>query len=109
MNRRQFIKKSLAFGLGCSFFPMWRPLHGAEGKKKVLVLGIDGMDVHLTSVYMRQGLLPNLRKVVERGSMQTLGTSSARYIRFHSSESCDHGSLPFHVQGHSPRQSITYG
>ena len=76
MNRRQFIKKSLAFGLGCSFFPMWRPLHGAEGKKKVLVLGIDGMDVHLTSVYMRQGLLPNLRKVVERGSMQTLGTSN---------------------------------
>jgi len=76
MNRRQFLKKSLAFGVGCSLFPLWRPLHGAEGKKKVLVLGIDGMDVHLTNVYMRQGLMPNLQKVVERGSMLALGTSN---------------------------------
>ncbi len=36
--------------------------------EKVLVLGIDGMDPRLTKYYMEQGYMPNLQKLLERGS-----------------------------------------
>ena len=35
---------------------------------KILVLGIDGMDPRLSKYYMDQGLMPNLKKLVEAGS-----------------------------------------
>lgn len=35
---------------------------------KVLVLGIDGMDPRLSKYYMEQGYMPNLKKLLERGS-----------------------------------------
>ena len=41
----------------------------------MLVLGIDGMDVRLTRQYMQQGLLPNIQKIAEAGSMSVMQTS----------------------------------
>ncbi len=76
MNRRTFLKNSLAFGLGCSVFPYGKLLHAAPRRKKVLVLGMDGMDTQLTREYLRQGLLPNVRRVFEKGSMMPLATST---------------------------------
>ncbi|MDY6853848.1 MAG: alkaline phosphatase family protein [Thermodesulfobacteriota bacterium] len=76
MNRREFLKTSAILALGCSFLPAgcWfntKP----QGKKKVIVLGIDGMDTHLTREYMRQGLLPNFAKLAKRGCLRSVGTS----------------------------------
>ncbi|MBQ2995268.1 MAG: alkaline phosphatase family protein, partial [Peptococcaceae bacterium] len=39
-------------------------------KKKVLVLGIDGLDPRLTKTYMEEGIMPNTKKFLERGSAQ---------------------------------------
>ena len=36
--------------------------------KKVLILGVDGMDPSLTKKYMDKGLMPNVRQFVERGA-----------------------------------------
>ncbi len=35
---------------------------------KILVLGIDGMDPRLTSKFLKQGVLPNLQKIIDRGA-----------------------------------------
>ncbi|MEE0510311.1 MAG: alkaline phosphatase family protein [Peptococcaceae bacterium] len=35
---------------------------------KILVLGIDGMDPSLTKMYLDQGLMPNTKKFLEKGS-----------------------------------------
>jgi predicted AlkP superfamily phosphohydrolase/phosphomutase len=76
MNRREFLKTSAILGLGCSFLPAgcWfntRP----QSKKKVIVLGIDGMDTHLAREYMSQGLLPNFSRLAKKGSMRSVATS----------------------------------
>jgi predicted AlkP superfamily phosphohydrolase/phosphomutase len=76
MKRRDFLKTSIALGLGCSFIPAgcWFGSQ-SKSKKKVLVLGIDGMDTHLTREYMRQGLLPNFSRLAKRGSFRSVATS----------------------------------
>ena len=76
MKRRDFLKASVAIGLGCSFLPVgcWfnrKP----KSKNKVIVLGIDGMDTHLTREYMRKGLLPNFSNLASKGSFRSVATS----------------------------------
>jgi len=44
--------------------------------KKVIVIGIDGMDPSLTSSMMKEGLLPNLAKMSSSGGFRKLGTST---------------------------------
>ncbi len=44
--------------------------------KKVIVIGIDGMDPRLTSTMMKQGLLPNFSKMSAAGGFRDLGTST---------------------------------
>lgn len=36
--------------------------------EKIIVLGVDGMDSSLTKIYMDQGKMPNLKKIIDRGS-----------------------------------------
>jgi len=43
--------------------------------KKVIVIGIDGMDPKLTARMMRAGRLPNLSKMSRQGTFSPLGTS----------------------------------
>ena len=76
MRRREFLKASAIFGLGCSFLPIGCSFTTKpKSNKKVLVLGIDGMDTHLTSQYIRQGLLPNFSRLAQRGSIRSVATS----------------------------------
>ncbi len=35
---------------------------------KILVLGIDGMDPRLTQKYLDEGIMPNVQKLINRGS-----------------------------------------
>ena len=44
-------------------------------EKKVIVLGIDGMDPALLEKYMRAGKMPNFAALAKRGSFVRLGTS----------------------------------
>ena len=39
-------------------------------KKKVLILGIDGLDPRLTKRYVEEGFMPNTKKFLERGAAQ---------------------------------------
>ena len=39
-----------------------------DSTKKLIVLGVDGMDPRLTRKYLDMGLMPNLEKYLERGS-----------------------------------------
>lgn len=76
MGRRPFLKCA-AGGLaalataGC---PAVRRSRG--GTRSVIVLGIDGMDPGLLEKYMREGLMPNARKLIDRGSFSLLRTSN---------------------------------
>ncbi len=80
INRRDFLKQStitaaaLATGLGL------RPAYATKGKsyggkKRVIVIGIDGMDPLLSERLMKAGKLPNFDKLRKLGGFQPLGTS----------------------------------
>ncbi len=43
--------------------------------KKVVILGLDGMDPGLTTKFMREGRLPNFQKLAEKGVFRPLDTS----------------------------------
>jgi predicted AlkP superfamily phosphohydrolase/phosphomutase len=44
--------------------------------KKVIVIGVDGMDPKLAETMMKAGMLPNLQKLRAGGGFSTLGTST---------------------------------
>ena len=76
MNRRTFIKGLAGLGLGTLFKPIRHCFaDSVPGKKKVLILGIDGMDPLLTKDYMNKGLLPNISNLVQKGGMTSMKTS----------------------------------
>ena len=44
--------------------------------KKVVILGLDGMDPGLATKFMREGRMPNFQKLAERGVFRKLDTSN---------------------------------
>jgi predicted AlkP superfamily phosphohydrolase/phosphomutase len=79
---------SLAAGLILSFFSLltwpfrmvWRLLRRRQGfrnasVKKVIFLGLDGLDPRLTEQFMAEGKLPNLVRLKEQGSYSRLRTT----------------------------------
>ena len=76
MTRRTFIKKTLALGIGISLFPLsCSTKSNPAGKKKILILGLDGMDVHLSQVYMNQGVMPHFTQLAKIGSFRSVASS----------------------------------
>lgn len=79
INRRDFIKFSLASGALLSLGSGSELLAKTHGKrdtqKKVLILGLDGMDPHLLQVWMKQGKLPSFQKLWNQGDFRRLRTS----------------------------------
>jgi predicted AlkP superfamily phosphohydrolase/phosphomutase len=81
ISRRIFLKRSAiataaAAGLGAAGY--WIGSRGHVSRsigKKVIVIGIDGMDPGLSESMMRQRLLPNLDKLRAAGGFSRLGTS----------------------------------
>ena len=74
-SRREFMRGALggAAALGLTGLPaIGSPKPSAD---RVIVLGLDGMDPFLTSRYVKEGLMPNCRRLIETGSFQPLGTS----------------------------------
>jgi predicted AlkP superfamily phosphohydrolase/phosphomutase len=77
INRRRFLKQS-AFAAGAAGTSYW--LGGCTRVsrsvgKKVIVIGIDGMDPRLSERMMTAGQLPNLSKLRATGGFSDLGTS----------------------------------
>lgn len=82
MKRRSFLKTSAlaagAAGLaagGAYWIGSINRVSKSLGKK-VIVIGIDGMDPRLTSSMMKEGLMPNFTKIAAAGGFSDLGTST---------------------------------
>lgn len=79
INRRDFIKLGLSSGallaLGSGSDLVTRTLGKKDSQKKVIILGLDGMDPHLLQVWMRQGKLPSFQKLLNQGDFRRLRTS----------------------------------
>jgi predicted AlkP superfamily phosphohydrolase/phosphomutase len=86
VNRRTLLKGSAAVaaagavgaaGLGVGNYWLGRGSHVSRSAgKKVIVIGVDGMDPRLSESMMKAGLLPNLEKLRARGGFSSLGTST---------------------------------
>jgi predicted AlkP superfamily phosphohydrolase/phosphomutase len=48
---------------------------GAVGSKKLIILGIDGLDPDLLTKFMAEGKVPNFARLAEQGSFRRLTTS----------------------------------
>ncbi|MBW2712365.1 MAG: alkaline phosphatase family protein, partial [Deltaproteobacteria bacterium] len=55
-------------------FQVGNPYKNAAAKK-VVILGLDGLDPGLATKFMREGRLPNFQKLAERGVFRPLDTS----------------------------------
>jgi predicted AlkP superfamily phosphohydrolase/phosphomutase len=82
-SRRAFLKRTAtlaaagvaAGAAGAGYYlGSVRRVSRAAGKK-VILIGIDGMDPRLSESMMREGLLPNLAKMRSAGGFSPLGTS----------------------------------
>jgi predicted AlkP superfamily phosphohydrolase/phosphomutase len=80
-SRRAAIKRAAAIGAGVAgaagagiYVGSVNRVSRAAGKK-VIVIGIDGMDPRLSESMMREGLLPNLARLRGDGGFSPLGTS----------------------------------
>jgi predicted AlkP superfamily phosphohydrolase/phosphomutase len=83
VNRRTILKGAAAAGIvgaaGCGRGSYW--LGGSSrvsrsAGKKVIIIGVDGMDPRLSERMMEAGLLPNLAKLRAEGGFRDLGTST---------------------------------
>jgi len=80
IDRRQFLKLGVTAGSLLAFDTatnMVTKVFGqTETAKKAIILGFDGMDPHLTSVWMKQGYLPAFQKLKNSGAFFSLETSN---------------------------------
>ena len=81
-----FLSLALAFLVGFAslliwpFRALWRALRGAQGYKKakvkkVIFLGLDGLEPTLTEKYLAEGKMPNLAKLRDQGQYSKLRTT----------------------------------
>lgn len=79
INRRDFIKLGISAGsllaLGSPSELVTKVFGKTETRKKLLILGFDGMDPHLTNIWMSQGKLPSFERLRRQGGFSPLQTS----------------------------------
>jgi len=82
LNRREFLKQSAAAAAAIGVGLGTRPIHAAgksrgpgRARKKVIIIGIDGMDPRLSEGMMKSGMLPHFDRLRRQGGYRTLGTS----------------------------------
>lgn len=78
LDRREFLKLGLgAASLLAAGSPgLAAKISGqANAGRKVLILGMDGLDPHLLKAWMDEGKLPTFRKLAAQGGFSTLRTS----------------------------------
>ena len=63
-------------GAGAIFLVSCQRARGeGQGRKKLIVLGVDGMDPQLLEKFMAAGKMPNFTKLAREGSFKKLTTS----------------------------------
>lgn len=81
INRREFLKQSASAAGAMAAMMCTGGACGTSGKtssalgKKVIVVGMDGMDPRLCERMMAAGGLPNLKKLAQQNGYRVLGTS----------------------------------
>lgn len=79
INRREFLKLGLAtssfLALGNGPDLVTKVFGKTDTPKKVIILGLDGLDPHLIKVWMDQGKLPNFQHLQSQGSFRPLRSS----------------------------------
>lgn len=68
------IQTLLTFMLAPALLPA-SALMAQDDVRRMVVLGIDGMDPDMLSAYMEAGLTPNLRELATRGGFMPMGTT----------------------------------
>ncbi|MBN1223266.1 MAG: alkaline phosphatase family protein [Candidatus Aminicenantes bacterium] len=80
IDRREFIKLGLTAGSLFAFSNasdmVTKVLGKTDSAQKLIILGFDGLDPHLTRVWMDQGLLPAFQKLRATGSFNPLRTGN---------------------------------
>jgi len=83
ISRRTALKGAAAAAVagatGCDvagYFTGGRRRASRAAGKKVIIIGLDGMDPRLSAAMMKAGQLPNLQKLSARGGFSELGTST---------------------------------
>ena len=70
ITRRRLIQSAAGTAIGLSL-PAW----AKPKKRKVLILGFDGMDAGLLRKYSAEGLLPNFQRLIAEGDFKPLRTT----------------------------------
>ncbi len=80
IKRRDFIKMGLTAGslmaLGTGSHIISKGMGKTDTEKKIIVLGLDGLDPQLLSMFMNQGKLPNFSRLRSQGDFKPLATSA---------------------------------
>lgn len=79
INRREFMKRGLAAGSALALGgvqPVTRVFGQRATPVKAIILGFDGMDPHLTRIWMDQGELPAFARLRRQGGFTPLFTSN---------------------------------
>lgn len=74
-------RRARGFRLLCLLLALCSSLASAatargQNRPRVIVLGFDGADAHLTEQYMQEGALPHLAKLRDMGTYAPLGTTT---------------------------------
>lgn len=77
ISRRSFVKKTAAAGLAAAvpIFASPFSITDTSRDRKVIVLGIDGMDPGLTRHLLERGQMPNLKRLTRTQPLMRLGTT----------------------------------
>jgi len=69
------LRWTLSFLCALALLPAAACSGDRSGGHRVMVLGIDGMDPRLLKSYLDEGVMPNFKKVIERGGFKPLQTT----------------------------------
>lgn len=76
---RNFLSQSLKLSAGLSFWPMifscTRQKNISTSQKKMVILGIDGMDPFLLKQFVMEGVMPNFMRLIHEGSFKKMRSS----------------------------------
>lgn len=76
MKRRDFLKKAILTPAALAALSAGCGKTTCRSGKRLIVLGVDGMDPNLLESFIERGLMPNTKRLMEMGSFSRLGTSN---------------------------------
>jgi predicted AlkP superfamily phosphohydrolase/phosphomutase len=75
INRRTFLRRGALSAAGLALYGGCTTSRATGPTRKVIVLGFDGMDPAITDRLAREGKLPNVVALLQRGDFRPLGTT----------------------------------